>query len=877
MRSFSLRLLIPCLVCALSALPAAAQSAAPQLHGPVPDSPAIERQIDAMIAKMTLQQKLELIGGVDSMFIRAMPSAGFPRLKMSDGPEGVRTWGPDTAYAGGIALAASWDPALAQQMGVSIARDARARGVNFLLGPGVNIYRAPMGGRNFEYFGEDPFLSGQIAAHYILGVQSQGVIATVKHFDANNEEFNRHNLSADMDERTLREIYLPAFEAAVKQGHVGAIMDSYNLVNGVHSTENKHLNIDILRDDWHFHGLVMSDWDATYSAVGAANGGLDLEMPSGQFMNPQNLLPAIQSGQVPVAAIDQKVRRIFRDAICFGFLTNNNQDQLDPSLPKYSQLGRQVALQEALESITLLKNSGGLLPLDTSKIHTIAVLGPDAWPAVPGAGGSSQVEAYAPVSFMTGLSDALAGKVKVLYARGLPTEEEMFQQTDFYNSTGKPDPNPWMGEEVKVESFDNPNFQGTPRVFHLSHIQAWPGQTPPTPVQHSFRYTAQYKPATTGDYLFLVRADGEDAWKLTVNGKPVLIEPSRENQGALYAEVPLTAGQLAQVQLDYWTRSAYPRISLGIRAVSDLVTPEAKQIAARADVALVAVGYDPSLESESFDRTYVLPFGQDQLIEAVASANPHTMVTISAGGNVDMHRWLSNVPVLLHNWYPGQEGGRALAEILLGEHDPEGHLPISLARAWDQNPTHDSYYPAPPTPAEMAKLPYSEGVFLGTPYYNPGYTPHVFYKEGVFVGYRYYTTYNVQPLFPFGFGLSYTTFSFSHLKVEPAGVIAGSTTHNWMVSFDVTNTGHRAGADVAQLYVGDPSAKVKRPAKELKGFEKVRLAPGETKHVTLALDERSFAYWSDAKNNWQVDPGRFVIYVGDSSEHTPLTQDLQMP
>ncbi len=252
------------------------------------------------------------------------------------------------------------------------------------------------------------------------------------------------------------------------------------------------------------------------------------------------------------------------------------------------------------------------------------------------------------------------------------------------------------------------------------------------------------------------------------------------------------------------------------------------------------------------DRTFALPFGQDQLIAAVAKANPHTIVTITAGGNVDMHRWLDSVPVLLHNWYPGQEGGRALAEILLGQHDPEGHLPVSFERSWDENPTHDSYYAAP-----VAK----------------GQTPHVFYKEGVFLGYRYYTTSGKKPLFPFGFGLSYTTFSFAHLTVSPEQASAdGPIT----VAFDVTNTGQRAGATVAQVYVGDPSAKVKRPAKELKGFEKVRLGPGDTHHVSVTLDRRSLAYWSDEKKDWQVDPGKFTIFVGDSSENTPLTQDVQV-
>jgi len=817
---------------------------------PVPDSPAIEQRVNAMIAKLTLEQKLEIIGGVDNMFIRAEPAAGFPLLKMSDGPEGVRTWGPDTAYAGGIALAASWDPKLATAMGESIAKDARARGVHFLLGPGVNIYRAPMCGRNFEYFGEDPYLAGQTAAAYIRGVQSEGVIATVKHFAANNQEYDRHNVSSDMDERTLREIYLPAFEAAVKQGHVGAVMNSYNLLNGTHATENKHLNLDILKGDWKFDGILMSDWDATYSAVGAANNGLDLEMPSGKFMNPQNLLPAVRSGQVSEATIDEKLRHIFRTAIRFGFL---DRDQTDPAIPRFSEEARNVALQEALESITLLKNEGHLLPLDPDRIHTIAVLGPDAWPAEPGGGGSSHVDAYAPISIMAGLSDALAGKVKVLYADGLPSASELMSQTDFYDASPSASANPESRNQVKVDTFDNPNFDGTPAVSSMPRIASFRSEewTPSTQVRRSIRFTTQYMPATTEPYLFLVGAGGSDAYRLIVDGKTVLDQPSREGQAPHYVEVPLTANQPASIELDYWPDSSGLRIGLGIRGVAELVDPEAKKIASIADVALVAVGFDPSTESEGLDRTFALPFGQDQLIQAASQANPHTIVSITAGGNVDMHRWLAGVPALLHNWYPGQEGGRALAEILVGQHSPEGHLPVSFERSWDENPVHNSYY-APSVPK--------------------GDTPHVNYSEGVFLGYRYYTTYDKQPLFPFGFGLSYTTFSFTNLKVPEQATADGPI----MVSFDVTNIGQRDGATVAQVYVGDPSARTKRPAKELKGFEKVRLSPGETRHVSVALNRRSLAYWSDAKNGWEVDPGEFVVYVGDSSENTPLSRNFQV-
>ncbi|MBV8673812.1 MAG: glycoside hydrolase family 3 C-terminal domain-containing protein [Acidobacteriaceae bacterium] len=802
-----------------------------------------------MLSKLTLEQKLELIGGKDDMFIRAEPAAGFPQLKMSDGPEGVRTWGPDTAYAGGIALAATWDPDLARRMGVSIAQDARARGVHFLLGPGVNIYRAPMNGRNFEYFGEDPYLSAHTAVPYIEGVQSQGVIATVKHYAANNEEYDRHNVSSDVDERTLREIYLPAFEAAVRVAGAGSVMNSYNLVNGVHATQNCHLNNEILKKEWAFNGILMSDWDATYDGVGTANCGLDLEMPSGKFMNPKNLLPAIKTGKVTEAVIDDKVRRIFRTAIRFGFL---DRDQLDPSIPQYSQSGGQVALDEARESVTLLKNEGNLLPLSTEKVHTIAVFGPDAWPAVPGAGGSSQVTAFSPVSIMTGLSDHLGEKVKVVYARGLPSLEELFVGTDFYMKPG-PTPANWLEAKiVKIETFNNPDFRGTPEISNAPRIASFKSEewTPSAPQKKSMRFTAQYMPKKTGSYLVLAGAGGSDSYKIILDGKTVLEQPKCEGQAPQYAEVQLTAGKLVNVQVDYVPDAAYPRIGLGIRAADEIVPPEVIKLASSADVALVAAGFDPTTESEGFDRTFGLPWGQDELIQSVAAANKNTIVTITAGGGVDTRKWLASVPALVHNWYPGQEGGTALAEILFGERSPEGHLPMSWERSWEDNPVHDSYYAAPVA---------------------AGQTPHVKYSEGVFVGYRYYTSMNKQPLFPFGLGLSYTTFSFANLQISPD---SGTADGQFTVTFDVTNTGQRAGATVAQLYVGDPSAKVKRPVKELKGYQKVHIDPGVSQHVTLTLDKRSLAYWDTNSNDWHVDPGQFTVYVGDSSENTPLKQDF---
>ncbi len=396
--------------CALLGGMAAAQA-------PAPDSPAIEAEAHALLNKMTLEQKIELLGGMDSMYTRAMQSIGLPRFKMSDASVGVNAWGPTTAYAGGVALAATWDTDFARKLGESLGKDARARGVNFLLGPGLNIARSPIAGRNFEYLSEDPYLNGALDVPYIEGVQSEGVAATVKHYALNNEEFDRHNVSDDVDERTMREIYLPAFEAAVTKAHVDAVMNSYNLVNGVHATQNEFLNLKVLKGDWGFKGILMSDWDAVYDGVAAANNGLDLEMPSPLFMNEKTLLPAVKDGRVKESTIDDKVLRLLRVELRYGF---TDRPQFDPADSTYSVADRAMALQGALESITLLKNEGRLLPLDPAKIKTIAIIGPNAWPAVPGGGGSAEARAFEPVSILTGIANFLGPDVHVLYSRGLP-------------------------------------------------------------------------------------------------------------------------------------------------------------------------------------------------------------------------------------------------------------------------------------------------------------------------------------------------------------------------------------------------------------------------------------------------------------------------
>jgi beta-glucosidase len=681
-------------------------------QAPAPDSPAIEARAHAMVSKLTLDQKVALLGGVDNMFTRPMPSIGLPQFKMSDASVGVRTWGPTTAYAGGVALAATWDTDFARKLGESLGRDARARNVNFLLGPGVNIARSPLSGRNFEYLSEDPFLNAALVVPFIEGVQSQGVAATVKHFALNDQEFNRHNASADVDERTMREIYLPAFEAAVIKAHVDAVMDSYNLVNGVHSTQNDSLNLKLLRGEWGFQGVLMSDWDATYDGVAAVNNGLDLEMPSPKFMNAKNLIPAVQNGQVKETTIDEHLLRLFRTELRYGF---TDHPQFDPADSTYSVGDRSVALQGALESITLLKNQGNLLPLDPHKVKSIAVIGPDAYPAVTGGGGSSEAHAFEPVSIVTGIANLLGPDVHIFYSAGIP--------------------------------------------------------------------------------------DG----------------------------------------------------------------PGQKEAVAQADAVILSVGFSAATEREGADRTFTLPPGEDALIETVAAINPRTIVTITAGGGVDTSRWLDKVPVLLHTWYPGQEGGTAVAQILFGQHDPEGKLPVSFDRSWDENPSSKWYSGDPKDNTTLHTI--------GEDGQPKDYTiEHIKYGDKLMVGYRYWTTTGKHPLFPFGFGLSYTAFKFSKLDV-PASAASGSAVN---VSFDVTNAGSGAGADVAQLYVSDPSAQVDRPERELKGFAKVRLDAGETRHVTISLDARAFSYWDEPAHRWIIDPGKFIIRVGDSSENTPLQADIDL-
>ena len=808
---------------------------------------AVERRVEEMLARMTLEEKIDLLGGVDDFFVRASGRAGLPRLKMADGPNGVRNFGPSTAMPSGVAMAATWNPQLVERVAAEIGRDARAKGVHFLLGPGVNIYRSPMNGRNFEYFGEDPFLAARVAVGYVRGVQSQGVAATVKHLAANNSEFDRHNTDSIIDERTLREIYLPAFEAAVKEARVGAVMSSYNLVNGEHASQSGHLQMDVLKREWGFDGVLMSDWGGTYDGVAAANAGQDLEMPSGVHMNRKNLLPAVGRGAVAAATIDDKVRRILRTAARFGWL---ERDQTDLAVPRLNMRGRRVALEAAREGLVLLRNEGALLPLDRRKVRSIAVIGPVAYPAVPVGGGSGRVEPFAAVSFLEGLGNHLGESTPVYYARGLRTLGEMAEATEFTTQ-------PAGGEAgLRGEYFTNAELSGEPTVVRVEPRVNFSRQARLFPPQAlSSRWTGYFTPKAAGEFDVFAASTGEDAgfFRLYVDDRLVF-----DNWSETRALVRLTTLELGpgahKILLEQRGKFGRlgTRMQLGIQRRGEMVSPEAKALAAKADAVVVAVGFDHTMEAEGADRTFRLPAGQDELIRELADANRNTVVVLTSGGGVDMSGWLERVPALIQAWYPGQEGGTALAEILFGDVNPSGHLPATFERRWEDNPTHGSYYPQ----AGMNRVEY---------------------REGVFVGYRGYEKAGTKPLFPFGHGLSYTTFRYANLSVRRVG--GGEQAARgpaFEVSFDLTNTGGRAGAEVAQVYVGAASPAVPRPSKELKGFAKVSLRPGETRRVTAALDGRAFAYYDAGAKAWRVDPGEYRVLVGGSSARVELRGNVNL-
>lgn len=791
-----------------------------------------EQRAKEIVAKMTLKEKLRYISGYTGGFsICPVPRLGLPEVFMADGPQGIRNNTKSTMYPSGILSAATWNRDLNYRLGRGLGQDAKARGVGILLGPGVNIYRSPLCGRNFEYFGEDPYLSGEVAKQYILGVQSEGVIATIKHFAANNQEWDRHHVSSEVDERTLQEVYFAPFRKAVKEAHVGAVMNSYNLLNGVHASENRWLNIDILRDTWGFKGILMSDWVSVYSTVGAANHGLDLEMPTGEYLNEELLMPAIEQGLITEATIDLKVQHILQTLIAFGFL---DKESKDTSIALDNPHSRQTALDIAREGIVLLKNEGNMLPL---KGRTV-VMGSNAEVLVTG-GGSGFVSPFSTVSIAEGL-EQLQKRNTIRLKDDLLFDD---LKDAIYADEGK------RQKGFKAEYFKNVELKGTPDATCMENQIAHDWGTG-VPLEgfpadgFSVRWTATYVPVTNG--LVRMTMCGRGGYRAYINDQLIGTDHLPEREQVIEVE----AGKKYRLRVEYHNYGGDARIGLKAGILNESLL---KQTLAKAKNVVLCVGFnngdeDGGIEGEGADRSFALPKPRLELIRKVTSLHDNVVVVVNAGGGIDFSDWGDKVKAIVMAWYSGQEGGRAVAEILTGVISPSGKLPISIEHRWEDNPVSKSYYENMKF-AEYKRTQYSEGIFMG---------------------YRGYDKSGIKPLYPFGYGLSYTTFAYGNLMVEKNGV------NRVKVTFDISNTGKMDAAEVAQVYVHDVKSSVPRPYKELKGYEKVFLKKGETKRVTIELEDDAFSYYDMDKQRFVVEKGDFEILVGTSSECLPLKGSITL-
>ena len=665
-----------------------------------------------LLARLTLDEKLSLIHADSKFTTAAIPRLGIPRRWLSDGPHGVRedvgpdTWAPSghtndfaSAMPAGICLASTWNPEAAYAAGQAIGEEARLRGKDIMLGPGVNIMRTPLCGRNFEYLGEDPLLAGRLAAAYVRGEQSQDVASCVKHFAVNNQEFQRMSIDAELDERALRELYLPAFKTVIDEGGVWTVMGAYNKLRGQFCSENDYLINKILKTEWGFKGLVMSDWAATHDTSEAVTNGLDLEMGTEKKYADYYFANAYQAGLAngayAIAGLDDKVRRNLRVMIATRVL---DPDRKPGALNTAAH--QSAARRTAEEGIVLLKNEGDLLPLATAKLKTIAVVGENATRLHTHGGESSAIKAFYEVTPLQGIVSRGGHDVTVTYSEGY-----------------------------------------------------------------------------------------------------------RKGGGADSVERAIAAAKSA-----------------------DLV------------IYIGGLNHDLEFDCEGADRKDMkLPFGQAELIGKLLAANPKTVVVLE-GTIAEMDPWLENAPAVLQAWYPGMEGGNALASVLFGDVNPSGKLPCSIPVKLADSPAHA----------------------LGA---YPGTSGTVTYAEGLLVGYRWFDTKKIEPAFPFGFGLSYTKFSYSRLQLKESGTPAAPVL---AAEFEVSNIGPRAGAEIAQLYVHQNAPALPRPDKELKGFEKVFLKPGETKTVSIPLPAGAFAYYDPARHGWVAEQGEYRILVGSSSRDVKL-------
>lgn len=832
----------------------------------------VEARVSSILDNMNQSEKINFTRVDDGHMIPSLLKWGIKGTVAYDSSMGVHvnnaTFGAQ--YPSQSALAATWSINRAKEFGLAVAYETRISGGQQMLSPGANLYRTPYNGRSAEYVsGEDPFLGAVLAPAIVNGIQAQGIQASGKHYVANEQEANRQALNVKVDERTLRELYLPGFESMVKNANVASIMCGFNKINGDYACENHHLITDILKGEWGYQGTVISDFNAIHDAFKGAWAGTDIDMPSGLQFNEASLLPYLWSGQLTQNVIDDKVKRNLRAIVSYDFQEHlNTAKTLDH--PEY---GQRASLNAAREGIVLLRNekmhSGKpLLPLArTAKIAVIGNWAHEA-PASPFGTANSPPNSY--VTELSGLQQLASNSTNVTYLSDMSLNPKT--ATWFQPATGKNDVN---NSGVKAEYFSNTSFSGDPVVTRVEpgvNLDWMTGSNvtqagttavsgfSPNAGAFSARFTATIKPTISGPQVFKVRADGP--YKVWVNDKLVV-----ESNGVPYSNDVVnaltTSGTTGSLKAgkSYSVKLEYQRVQGNFIPVLGSVTGVQMSWAAlrppadlsKYDAVVVAVGNNYENEGEGSDHGYDLPDQQAELIKHVAKANAKTIVVMHGGGVADMHPWAKKVGATLQAWFPGQQGGQALAEILYGKVNPSGKLPITIDKHIEDNPSYASY----PDPAA---------------YRGDNALTEMTYSEGLYMGYRGYDKKHAKPLYPFGFGLSYTTFDYSDLKLSSNVMAPGATVN---VRFTLTNTGDKAGFEVAQLYVQPVKPAVDRPEKELKGFTKVYLQPGESKTVSIPIDSRSLAYYVDNTASWDVDAGKFKILVGADSENLQLKGTLK--
>ena len=804
----------------------------------------VDVRVQDLLSRMTLEEKVAMAAGSDLWHSTGVERLGIPPIKVTDGPNGAR--GGDfgggvgsACFPVGICLGATWNVELVERVGQALGEEVQSKGAHVLLAPTVNIHRSPLNGRNFECYSEDPYLTARMAAAYIKGVQAQGVGACIKHFVCNDSEFERRSISSEVGERALREIYLPPFEKAVTEADVWAVMSAYNKVNGTYCSENAYTLIDILKGEWGFEGIVISDWGGTYSTVDAANNGLDLEMPGPARWMGDKLLQAVREGQVSEAAIEDKVRRLLRTVFMSGVIEHPEEPERAIDRPEHRRLIREAAG----EGIVLLKNNGAL-PLDERTVQRIAVIGPNAVEAKIMGGGSARVKAHYVVSPLEGIRSRAGDGIQVDYELGCTNYRGIPElKTDWLA------PLSGVGSGWTAAYYRNFDLEGEPVLVEEDQRARflWFGQVPTgvDPACFSARLTGSLTVPESGTYTFGLTSIGVS--RMWIDGELVIdnwteYTPRRGPFGMdldpAGAPTALSAGQAYELVIEY-SRQQAPRMgALFIGCTppqpADLIE-RAAQAAAAADVALVFIGTSGEWESEGFDRPDMeLPGRQVELLEKVAAANPNTVVVLNTGSPIRM-RWLDRVAAVVEAWFPGQECGNGIADVLFGDVNPSGRLSQTWPARLEDNPAYINY---------------------------PGENGRVLYGEGLYVGYRYYDVKKIAPLYPFGYGLSYTTFEYADLKLDKDAYSPGEAI---TASVRVTNTGSKTGHEVVQLYVRDVESRLARPEKELKAFAKVALAPGEAQSLTLTLDERALSFYDDAQARWTVEAGEFEVLVGASS------------